>query len=305
MSLRALTWAIYDIAPTLTDASAYRILLVLADEADNDGRGVYLSAATIAERTGLSPRTVATKLKDLETMGITRRGDQSIVAYLPANRRPIVRDLNITTDDRGAKTAPQNTQPEPAPKQADADMQQGCNRGATDMQQGCNMVAYNPYNPYNPSNPRETARDDEPDTSQTTSDETTANGQWTPNDQTIALADSLNADLDAELERFHDWLDAKAETPHDPDAAFRGWLRRGADRGFLTRRSARRPSDRRAEHKPHKHHANCEHVLAALADIESEYDHTSPTEFGDTSEWALARQTKAEELNQLEQEETA
>lgn len=304
MSLRALTWTIYDIAPTLTDASAYRILLVLADEADNDGRGVYLSAATIAERTGLSPRTVATKLKDLETMGITRRGDQSIVAYLPANRRPIVRDLNMTTDDRGAKTAPQNKQPEPAPKPADADMQQGCNRGATDMQLGCNMVAYNPYNPYNPSNPRGTARDDEPDTSQTTTD-TTTDSQWTPSDQTIALADSLNADLDAELERFHDWLDAKAETPHDPDAAFRGWLRRGADGGFLTRKPVRRPSDRRAENKPrpHRHAWNCEHVTAALAADEAHYDHER-TGFG-PSEWMLACQRKTAELNQLEQEETA
>ena len=49
MSLRALTWAIYEIGSTLKDASAYRVLLIVADTANDEGKGAYPSASTIAE----------------------------------------------------------------------------------------------------------------------------------------------------------------------------------------------------------------------------------------------------------------
>ena len=176
MSLRALTWAIYEIGSTLKDASAYRVLLILADNANDEGRGAYPSASTIAEETGMSLRTVRNKLNDLETAGIIMRGDQALADYLPANRRSVVWDLNLdnnrraesapqhtpaTTTTRGAKSAPQTDGP---------DVQQGCNRGATGVQQGCSLSAHNPLNPLNPINPinpREAAREHEPDTDTT------------------------------------------------------------------------------------------------------------------------------------------
>ena len=143
MSLRALTWAIYEIGSTLKDASAYRVLLILADNANDEGRGAYPSASTIAEETGMSLRTVRNKLNDLETAGIIMRGDQALADYLPANRRSVVWDLNLEhnrraesapqhapahTTTRGAKSAPQTDGP---------DVQQGCNRGATGVQPVC------------------------------------------------------------------------------------------------------------------------------------------------------------------------
>ncbi|WP_026645568.1 helix-turn-helix domain-containing protein [Bifidobacterium sp. AGR2158] len=309
MSLRALTWAIYDIAPNLTDASAYRILLVLADEADNDGRGVYLSSATIAERTGLSQRTVATKLKELEAMGIIRRGDQNLVAYLPANRRPVVRDLNMTPEARGAKTAPQNTQPEPNPEPADADMQQGCNRGATDMQQGCNMVAHNPLNPYNPFNPREAAREtvdaDQPSTPTHSAPKPTAGTEaalavWQPNHEARTLADEAHADLIVEAEKFRCRQLADGKIAKNLDAAFVLWLRRGIEGGYLTPAHHERPSDTRPTKQPtaHRHAWDCQHVQALMTPHEADYDHTRHG-WG-ASDWMLACQAEADRLNREE-----
>lgn len=295
MSLRALTWAIYDIAPNLTDASAYRILLVLADEADNDGRGVYLSSATIAERTGLSQRTVATKLKELEAMGIIRRGDQNLVAYLPANRRPVVRDLNMAPEARGAKTAPQNTRPESVPEPADADMQQGCSRGATDMQQGCSMVAHNPLNPYNPLNPREAAREAE---SETVEDAEQRLAAWTPSAEAQTLAEGAHADLAAEADKFRCKLLAEGRIAKNLDAAFTLWLRRGIEGGYLTPARRERPSDTHFASLPvpHRHRWNCEHVKAIMEPSEGEYDHERAGGIG-ASEWMLACQETADRLN--------
>ncbi len=216
MSLRALTWAIYEIGSTLKDASAYRVLLILADNANDEGKGAYPSASTIAEETGMSLRTVRNKLNDLEAAGIIMRGDQALADYLPANRRSVVWDLNLdnnrraesapqhtpaTTTTRGAKSAPQTDGP---------DVQQGCNRGATDVQQGCSLSAHNPLNPINPINPREAAREHDPDTdtTQPTSREQ-ALADWSPNSDHEALANSAHADLDADPR--------EAAREHDPD----------------------------------------------------------------------------------------
>lgn len=301
MSLRALTWAIYDIAPGLTDASAYRVLLVLADEADNDGCGVYLSAATIAKRTGLSKRTVDAKLKTLEEMGLTRRGDQSIVAYMPANRRPVVRDLNMTPETRGAKSAPQNTTADPTPQPTESGVQQVCNRGATDMQQGCNMSAHNPLNPINPLNPREAAREREAEPQPAAGTEA-ALAVWQPNAEASALAATAHADLVAEAEKFRCRQLADGKIAKNLDAAFTLWLRRGIEGGYLTPATRTRPSDTRHKATPptvHRHTWDCEHVKAIMAPHEADYDHTS-TGFGNTSAWALACTAEAERLNQAE-----
>lgn len=305
MSLRALTWAIYDIAPNLTDASAYRVLLVLADEADNDGRGAGLSAATIASRTGLSKRTVDAKLKTLEEMGITRRGDQRIVAYLPANRRPIVRDLNMPADTRGAKSAHQNTPAATATRGADSapptpepDMQQGCNRGATDMQQGCSLSAHNPINPINPINPREAAREHDPDTdtTQPTSREQ-ALADWSPNSEHEALAASEHADLDVEADKFRCKQLSDGHIAKNLDAAFTLWLRRGIEGGYLTRRT-NRPSDTTHTPEPHRHTMTCEHVQAIMGPEEHLYNHER-NGFA-PSEWMRACQAQADILNRQE-----
>lgn len=304
MSLRALTWAIYEIGSTLKDASAYRVLLILADNANDEGKGAYPSASTIAEETGMSLRTVRNKLNDLETAGIIMRGDQALADYLPANRRSVVWDLNLdnnrhaesapqhtpaTTTTRGAKSAPQTDGP---------DVQQGCNRGATDVQQGCSLSAHNPLNPINPINPREAARehDSDTDTTQPTSREQ-ALADWSPNSEHAALANSAHADLDAEADKFRCRQLADGRIAKNLDAAFTLWLRRGIEGGYLARRT-NRPSDTTHTPEPHRHTMTCEHVQAIMGPEEHLYNHErrgfAP------SEWMRACQAQADILNRQE-----
>ena len=309
MSLRALTWAIYEIGSTLKDASAYRVLLILADNANDEGKGAYPSASTIAEETGMSLRTVRNKLNDLEAAGIITRGDQALADYLPANRRSVVWDLNLD-NNRHAESAPQHTPAHTATRGAKSapqtdgfDVQQGCNRGATDVQQGCSLSAHNPLNPINPINPREAAREHEPDTdtTQPTSREQ-ALADWSPNSEHEALANSAHADLDAEADKFRCRQLSDGHIAKNLDAAFTLWLRRGIEGGYLTPATRTRPSDTRHKATPptvHRHTWDCEHVKAIMAPHEADYDHTS-TGFGNTSAWALACTAEAERLNQAE-----
>ena len=300
MSLRALTWAIYEIGSTLKDASAYRVLLILADNANDEGKGAYPSASTIAEETGMSLRTVRNKLNDLEAAGIIMRGDQALADYLPANRRSVVWDLNLdnnrraesapqhtpaTTTTRGAKSAPQTDGP---------DVQQGCNRGATDVQQGCSLSAHNPLNPINPINPREAAREHEPDTdtTQPTSREQ-ALADWAPNSEHEALANSAHADLDAEADKFRCKQLADGRIAQNLDAAFTLWLRRGIEGGYLTRRT-NRPSDTTHTPEPHRHTLGCEHVLDLLTPYEQLFDHEGGR---GSNPWISARSQLADLLN--------
>lgn len=302
MSLRALTWAIYEIGSTLKDASAYRVLLILADNANDEGKGAYPSASTIAEETGMSLRTVRNKLNDLETAGIIMRGDQALADYLPANRRSVVWDLNLDAN-RCAESAPQHTPAhtatrgaKSAPQTDGSDVQQGCNRGATDVQQGCSLSAHNPLNPINPINPREAAREREPDTTQSASREQ-ALADWSPNSEHEALANSAHADLDAEADKFRCKQLADGHIAKNLDAAFTLWLRRGIEGGYLTRRT-NRPSDTTHTPEPHRHTMTCEHVQAIMGPEEHLYNHER-NGFA-PSEWMRACQAQADILNRKE-----
>lgn len=98
MSIQALTWVIYGVAPDIKHAD-FRTLLVLADHADPQGMGAYPSRSTISRLTGYSVRTVSYALKSLESSGLISRGDQRIVAGL-GGYKPTVWNLNMS---RGAK----------------------------------------------------------------------------------------------------------------------------------------------------------------------------------------------------------
>ncbi|GGU53803.1 hypothetical protein GCM10009504_08300 [Pseudomonas laurentiana] len=118
MSVQAMTWALSrrDLGK---DSSARHVLLCLANYAGTDGRGAFPSAKTLTEDTGLSERTVRSKLDLLEEKGLIVRGNQALAAvYIDRHdRRPVVYDLQIK---RGAVAAPRNE------------------RGATD-DTGCNV----------------------------------------------------------------------------------------------------------------------------------------------------------------------
>src|SRR4051794_26635579 len=101
MSLNAYEWALKD-AP-ISNPTAKLILITLADTADDDGCGAFLSKKTIAKYALVDPKTVQRHLAALKQAGILAEGDQSRANYIPAHRRPVVYDLQIPYTWFGSK----------------------------------------------------------------------------------------------------------------------------------------------------------------------------------------------------------
>ena len=164
MSQQATAWALYE-APIELDAIEFRLLTIIADNVDNEGRGFGKSVKTLMKlyRAPIGERTVRAKLAHMVEIGVLREGDQRLVSYLPGNRRPKVYD--IVMNDRGAEYAPLNDDdaypinepaPEPEPEtesepvittdewttdKADSNASQGCSRGAAGVQLTCSRGA--------------------------------------------------------------------------------------------------------------------------------------------------------------------
>jgi hypothetical protein len=102
-----MTWALQIPSSELQGSPARHVLLCLANYAGTDGRAAFPSVATLAEDTGLSERTVRSKLDELEAAGWISRGNQAIAAvYIDRrDRRPVVYDLQMV---RGASVAPRH-----------------------------------------------------------------------------------------------------------------------------------------------------------------------------------------------------
>ncbi|MEE4882409.1 helix-turn-helix domain-containing protein [Pseudomonas alliivorans] len=100
-----MSWALQIPRATLSDSSARHVLLCLANYAGTDGRGAFPSATTLSDDTGLSERTVRSKLELLRAAELIVPGNQALAAvYIERHdRRPVVYDLPIK---RGANIAP-------------------------------------------------------------------------------------------------------------------------------------------------------------------------------------------------------
>lgn len=96
MSLQAILWVMHK-APVEPNAK-FRTLLELANFADDEGRAAFPSRGRLAERTGLSSGSIARHLRALESDGLIRRGDQSLVQHYRRDRRPVVWDLAMELD---------------------------------------------------------------------------------------------------------------------------------------------------------------------------------------------------------------
>ena len=254
MSIQALTWVIYDVAPDIKHAD-FRTLLVLADHADPQGMGAYPSRSTISRLTGYSVRTVSYALKSLESSGLISRGDQRIVSNL-GGYKPTVWNLNMS---RGAKTAPLEnaetavqtdctpavqtdrtpavqTDRTPAVQtdrtpavQTDCTpaVQAGVQKTRTGVQTGVQhdctrtISKEEPYIEPRESNAR--ARKPIP-----------ISADWKPTEEHRALAGRLGIDCDIEADKFRDRaLDSGARSA-DWNAKYRNWLVKGKERGFAT-----------------------------------------------------------------------
>ncbi|WPM94295.1 replication initiation protein [Arthrobacter phage Marchesin] len=119
-----MVWALKT-AP-VPDPIAHLVLIGLADHANDDGTAARPSVAVLAEYARCSPRSVQNKLRTLEECGLIWKGDQRGVEHLPANRRPVVYDLNL----RGVHVVhPKNS-----------GVHENVSRGARDDTLGCTPV---------------------------------------------------------------------------------------------------------------------------------------------------------------------
>jgi Helix-turn-helix domain len=104
MSIKAMTWALRE-APDVP-ASCVAILIGLSAHVDDNGRNAYPSESTLAEYTRKTVRQVRRDLRELERLGLIRRGDQSAVSRLPPQYRPTVYDVAL---DRTSVSALERT----------------------------------------------------------------------------------------------------------------------------------------------------------------------------------------------------
>ncbi|WP_328923195.1 hypothetical protein [Streptomyces griseoaurantiacus] len=94
MSLEAMVWVLSGDAP-VADVNEYAVLGAMADKADPDGCGSWLSKETIAARVHVSEETVKRCWRNMARRGVIAKGDQSLVSHYRADRRPVVYDLLI------------------------------------------------------------------------------------------------------------------------------------------------------------------------------------------------------------------
>lgn len=236
MSLQALTWVIYEVASDIK-YSDFRVLLILADMADQQGRGAWPSRSTIGRLAGCSVRTVSYALKNLEASGLISRGDQRIVSNL-GGYKPTVWNLNM---GRSAKTAPLETAKQAVQHDCTPPVQTDCTppvqRGVQKPADRCanssatclhkNPTKEEPYIEPRESNAR--ARKQIP-----------IPADWKPSEEHRALADRLGIDCDIEADKFRDRaLDSGARSA-DWNAKFRNWLVKGKERGFATPKTGTR-----------------------------------------------------------------
>ena len=200
MSIQALTWVIYGVAPDIKHAD-FRTLLVLADHADPQGMGAYPSRSTISRLTGYSVRTVSYALKSLESSGLISRGDQRIVSGL-GGYKPTVWNLNMS---RGAKTAPLKNAETPVQHDCTPAVQTDCTPAVqagvqktrtgvqTGVQHDCTRTISKeePYIEPRESNAR--ARKQIP-----------IPADWKPSEEHRTLADRLGIDCSIEADKFRD-----------------------------------------------------------------------------------------------------
>ena len=201
MSLQALTWVIYEVASDIK-YSDFRVLLILADMADQQGRGAWPSRSTIGRLAGCSVRTVSYALKNLEASGLISRGDQRIVSNL-GGYKPTVWNLNM---GRSAKTAPLETAKQAVQHDCTPPVQTDCTppvqRGVQKPADRCanssatclhkNPTKEEPYIEPRESNAR--ARK-----------QITIPADWKPSEEHRALADRLGIDCDIEPTNSATW----------------------------------------------------------------------------------------------------
>ena len=249
MSLKAMIWVLHD-APT-KNHTEFAILMALADRAGghSDGDAAYPSQAWIADKAQCSVATVKRHLKELETRGLIKRGDQSIVSDFRVDRRPVVWDLCLdktrtNSADNGSSNQAKSTvaQNEP-PLNGDATVAQNEPNGSSN---GDGTVAHSyelqtvlnhPKPPIN--QPPVVPQGGQPPKGKNSRGERLPEN-WMPDQRVIEVMARENPHVDLELEhaKFTDHFHASSQASarkRDWNAAWRNWIRRAAERAPRSR----------------------------------------------------------------------
>jgi hypothetical protein len=107
VSLAAYMWAC-SLPIDACKHAAYRVLLLMADDADAMGRGAWWVDSKGAATLGTSLSTVRRGRRELLSAGLIVPGDQRPVEHIRADRRPTIYDLNTPAklmDDRARARA--------------------------------------------------------------------------------------------------------------------------------------------------------------------------------------------------------
>lgn len=92
MSFEAVTWA-KNLPYDACEHGPFRVLLILAEHANSEGRRAFRSKRHLAKTLEVSERSIQRWYERLIAAGLIRIGDQAYVQHIPANRRPVVYDL--------------------------------------------------------------------------------------------------------------------------------------------------------------------------------------------------------------------
>lgn len=95
MSTEAVTW-VKNLDFDACAIGPFRVLLILAEHANTEGKRSWRSKRKIAVTLGVSERSVQRWYKELIAAGLIVPGDQAYVAHIPANQRPVVYNLCMT-----------------------------------------------------------------------------------------------------------------------------------------------------------------------------------------------------------------
>jgi hypothetical protein len=94
VSLEAVAW-VKNLPYDACDLGPYRVLLILAEHANSEGKRAWRSKSKIATTLEVSERSVQRWYKALIEARLILPGDQGFVAHIPANRRPVVYDIAL------------------------------------------------------------------------------------------------------------------------------------------------------------------------------------------------------------------
>jgi len=103
VSLEAIAWALTQ-APDVPP-QCVSLLIGLANHADSRGRGAYAGQKLLAGYARKSDRSVRNDLGALLERGVIRLGDQSLVAHIPGDSRPVVYDLALERKQASGRKA--------------------------------------------------------------------------------------------------------------------------------------------------------------------------------------------------------